>query len=444
MTIPQVYFPLVDDQIESHVRPVFVPSFFIHLLFRGDLVITDGFCFASRLLLETLPNEVLIPCLRHGAMRPFFRNSSNEEGSFVRGLEDWRDTTIALNALPDVDLRMRQLDSALRQERGAYKPGYWPSPEVRSVSRSFAEIVGELVGAPKCPVQLDDEGAARLWEGTRILRTDLVEEAIERTGGGGLRRGELLQVVGEHLAPKLGMHAGWTKKQKVNATDDLLKNLKGSYRQSVDNYFSWIADCYAYAQADAFEVERVFSPTVMYHQLISLATLRDDPMIDELSIYHGRILIPRPQALLQCQFDELLQIRQDAGGEYFAALSAYRVAQSESGAELVRQSLERYAAALRRRFADEDVPIEVVFAGSGFRTKAAIAFVLSLLCLPLPVLVSAALASIVFSYRVLSRELRHALTGSFTWRRIKPRDILRVRPFPVQIDADGPSHLLSE
>lgn len=428
----RIYCSIADDHIGQGSS--FANGIIRSVLFDGDPAAADAYWYGHGKLLS-LPDNVLLPCLRHGVIQPYFRCPENIAGSFAQGLADWG--KLGVSPLPGVEDRIQRLDKELAGKmRAKYAPQWWPAPgpSTPKVGQHFAQIVDRLVSEPEEPA--DPKGRKR-WDRTRRWRKDCMKDAIERTSDKTLRRGELLQVIWETLPSKGESRRRWPKKVDNNLT--LMRERLGdggAMRTDFEVFYAWILQCYHAAQADSFLVGRQFFPSVGDEQLMQLASLQNipPPVKPAETMRVGVLaLFPRPSALLRCSFDELLRIRDCEGKAYFAALDQLRESPSATKAENAANCLRLYASELCKRYKDTARdPILAYFSSLDIQTQLAmtVTTALPMVMLDAPGLVQfgidVAPVTVKYLYSQLPANAKGVITGQLFWQRIGPTAPLAV------------------
>jgi hypothetical protein len=225
-----------------------------------------------------------------------------------------------------------------------FRPVSWPSYDL---GKRFDDIVRQYLTTEEPPnipaISTMDELELRdLWEATVPWRTRCLDEAREKTmalGWQGVRRGEIMNAVGRSL--------GFPPGHRVHDISELFPLVEDSYHReaALRYFFRWICDLYQYSQATAFGVSPDFPGYAPASGLLatsllpggeSLVSVRDHPVIRET------MSMPSLGVLRRVEPKKLLDIRDDKGVEYFAALLAWQRDPSEMNERDVRRALRSY------------------------------------------------------------------------------------------------------
>lgn len=337
---PKLYFGLADLQMTPFVsQNRFREAVLTNILFYGILVIPDAFWFMSEhlrkeILLATDENWILAG-LRAGLILPWFRRKV--EGSFQEAHEVIREQDI-VGLVEDSDVIAKMLDQHIK-ESSTYRFGHWPK---RLVGKGFYEQVLESLCKNDPPVPGPNVG--RIWKQTATWRQDCVEEALDRTTDGTLRRGELLDVVGRKI--------GWSSREKVRNAAVLLQAAPREERRLLRYYLHWVNQCYQINQANAFRLECSLPSGSSYEQLGAFALFPggDEPRSYEtLSV---TISIPRIGNILRRMHpSNIFEARlSEEGKHYFRCYTKWREEPSEAHANEVLDALSAYAERMRREY----------------------------------------------------------------------------------------------
>ncbi|MBM2827145.1 MAG: hypothetical protein HW403_1209, partial [Dehalococcoidia bacterium] len=201
-TSSKVYLGVADRQIEQIVSQAdFERNLMVNLLFQKEIIVPDIFWFISRRIQSHVNRRVspslLEEALAQGVVLPYFRQTSCS--SFVDAYREIKREGI-LGVLPTAGQLAERLEKTI-ENNSKYRFGDWGG---QNMAINYEKTVKEYLqrAEPANLNYLEDRKRRellQLWNRTKEWRYELIEEAINRTEGGGLRRGEIMSALGRRV-----------------------------------------------------------------------------------------------------------------------------------------------------------------------------------------------------------------------------------------------------
>jgi hypothetical protein len=342
-----VYFSAADGQTEAFLEPgAFLKSLIFNALFQPGLLLPDIFLFISRGV-ERHPRW-LEACIERGIVVPAFRAASG--GSFMGAYASMHDIVGVLESAPKLAAEMQK--AADRNPH--FAPYLW---QPQGVGEGLDRLIQDRLQRTLPPnIQCSDkDNLDLLWRQTKVWRIDCINEArreTERRQGGGIRRGEIIAAVGRQL--------GVTDRDHV--VEDLRSLLESGLRPEVRRalviFLQWLSDLYQLNGARSLGVRPSVPDYTLYREAMLTGDLplslpiASPPIVQAIEMW---VRFPRVEILQTIPPHELLDIRDNEGQAYFAAVRAWRQHPTLQRDAVVRATLERYGAAIikcARRYQD--------------------------------------------------------------------------------------------
>ncbi len=336
--VPRIYASIADLQMTPYISYAeFRKQLLWNLLFGGNLVVMDGFFWASPYVIADVMSgpekSLILSGLDLGVVQPIFRE--NVGGSFVEAFSVFRGQGI-VGATDDADRCVRALETARQAGFRKYAPRHWPSA---LVGKGFLEEVRASFSRDSDSSWSANE--RRIWGATNVWRSDCVDEALHRTDDGSLRRGELFDVVARR--------AGWTQRRPPANAAEILKGASTPYAKSLLRAFMlWANQCYQKNQASMFRIWSSALTGPGYARLALLPPGRSESPIDGIRMMEYSALVPSPHILERMTPSSVLAVRTSTEArEYFTALNQWHNSPGPSERADLGKALREYTSKLR-------------------------------------------------------------------------------------------------
>jgi hypothetical protein len=201
----------------------------------------------------------------------------------------------------------------------------------------------------------------RLWQLTRewrIVCTNEAREAVYRLGEKGTRRGEIVKAVARNLAPGTD--------PKIDDIGELLTRFPAR-RYELRAFFKWVSELYLYNHARQMQA----IPNLPAYNALTSVLLDREPSGPSLLVEPAApsltelIEVPPLRVLRKVPPQVLIDIRNDKGAEYLAALSAWHEKPQDAGrSAALQKALKKYGQQLVKwSGGDTKTLMQVVFGG---------------------------------------------------------------------------------
>jgi hypothetical protein len=418
-----VFFSPADRRVSASMpQSDFESALVYSFLFEPGVVIPDVFFFISlhvrNHILRTPGESLFEKALQIGAIRPALRSPASSFSGIlasVRGI--W-------GLLPEGDLQ--ELVSRYNEATSAGLPKVvlWPD----RMGEKYDKLLSKVLQQDDPPTIGKYSVEARIWEYTRRLRFDAIDNAREvelrrPEGGFGVRRGEIINEAGRILKAIEADEAG------VSDSDDVIirynPSRKGE-REAVVEFFSWIDELYRINQAQQFVVR----PNVINQTSQDLAIVdsameswrRDTGNLGSPDYFEATVRVPSVEYLLSLPSDQLIELRNE-GRIWRSKIHRYFDLPYTASREVAEDALQDFAKELRKRapasqIQQMTVKGVVISAGSGaLATAAEVAASQA----HLPAGSGAAIVTVLSTGYLTYRLLHHRAvnTQSYTYRRTR-------------------------
>ncbi|MCD0453095.1 hypothetical protein LO762_28505 [Actinocorallia sp. API 0066] len=336
-----VYLSAVDGGCEHSLEQIdFDNSLIYNLLFEErPLVLPDIFFFNSRFLISHMRDAkarypLFATALRSGLIVPAFR--SRRTPTFVEVLAEFDRTRVLgiEHGRYDVRAMAEQYDRDFRRSPLG-EPKWWPEDMGSEFERT---VFATLTGSECRNLELAD-----FWTATEQWRTECVEgakAATAATGGTGIRRAEIWNVVGRELG-FLGRGEKFVKPRELL---DAAQSAGDAELVSRLRFFIDIVNvCYQQTQAAGFGgLQNI--PRALSHSASALyADGAGTPPAETPDVILCDATVPTPEALLRAESNEIIAIRKgDHGQAYFNAREAWIANPTEDTEGELLERLDAY------------------------------------------------------------------------------------------------------
>jgi hypothetical protein len=339
-----IYFSAADRQATRFQgKDAVRRTLLLSLLFQQKIVVPDIFFFICQDFFELAkdPDSLLSAGLEEGHIRPAFRIDDIAEELFKRSL-----TLIesqGIRGLLERDQRKMlaaYLDNCVQRaiEGKSYSRVVWPEESAKSVAKGYSALLHSRLITGTLPSNTSPL-FEQYWALTSRWRREWLQEAIDLSPVPGVRRGDIMRVVGQHLGLTKGVAID-DYSELLDASLDAKETTTPQQRTALWHFLRWINEAYYINQAEAFEASALIPS---YHPLSPCVLTREMPIATTQETLELALDLPPVDYLLSVPGRTILKIRGEEGAEYLAALEIWQKYPSSLSEANLRERAEAYA-----------------------------------------------------------------------------------------------------